>query len=235
MKQRVCIIALLSLLSTGGYSVKAQVIETVTVDFTKISTRHVETDTVRGKICYQDGKITLKVVDPLQQWMVLHDIQTLIYYPQESRAIRIISENTASLPFFQSFLSLGQDYNNLEKLGFVINKTESRGDTLISYWSPAKTKKGQGGQFILKVGKNRLYVSEFKDFHRNLFYRTVYDDFFVFGRNNIPLRMTSHYKSDRDTRTEMILFENPVINQTLPDEFLQFDIPASTEIKEIKW
>ncbi len=213
----------------------AQMVETLCVDFSKYSTRNAHVDTVRGILFFFQGRTVLQVSYPLRQWMEWQGQSLLIYYPQDNKAIRFMADMPWQLPFFQPFLSGEPFFNHLEKIGFSLQRTDEVGDTLISYWAPKNPQKIHKGTFVLKMDQHRLYATDFHDKKRKLWYRTRYDHFFVYGKTHIPLKMYSCYQSNDERREELILFANPVINQMIPPEVMNFSLPEGTKIEEIKW
>ncbi len=105
-------------------------------DFTRTTVAEARKETVTGKL-YTDGTLrTLIISHPVNQWMKLGENYTLIYYPDTGRAIRLNSDTKASLGFLQTFTGIMKEDFGLSELGCVIDRSETKSDTLITCWLP---------------------------------------------------------------------------------------------------
>ncbi|MEM2175364.1 MAG: hypothetical protein QXI58_07070 [Candidatus Micrarchaeia archaeon] len=219
------------------YFICFQSFKNITAEFTRtITKKEIVEEFVKGRIYYQaPQRIILKVIKPVNQWIVLEDTIMLIYYPNEQKAFRFHSKNPFSLPFFQAFVSVVTDDFGLPKVGFSLTKSEIKGDTLLTYWEPPKQIKKILGNTIIGLTKNKLLFVEIRDTKGRKLAKTTYSNHFQYGKNFFPLEITSVvYEKDSFT-IEKVVYTNPQFNVPLPKEVVNFKIPDNIEIKEIEW
>jgi len=217
-------------------SVCGQTVKIITVDFTRTVIEKKSDEVVKGHIYYQaPKKIVLKVTEPVNQWMVFEGNTLFIYYPNELKAFRFISKNPFSLPFFQVFVGVVKDDFGLSEAGFSLTKSAVKGETLLTYWKPPKQAKKILGNAIVGLAKDKLVFVEMQDAKGKKLMKTSYSNHFQYGKTSFPLEITSvMYKKDSST-VEKVVFANPQFNVALPQEVVNFKIPANVEIKEIEW
>lgn len=213
-----------------------QILNNIAVDFTRIITKDSSNEVVKGIIYYQADKRTiLNVTEPLYQWMIFEDSIMLIYYPNEEKAFRFRSKNPFSLPFFQAFVGVIRNDFGLSEAGFSLAKSEIKGETLLSYWEPPKQLKKLFSNAIIGQTKDKLVFVEMQDPKGKKMMKTTYRNHFQYGKTFFPLEITSVIYQKGSSTVEKIVYANPQFNVPLPQEVVNFEIPANVEIKEMEW
>jgi outer membrane lipoprotein-sorting protein len=217
-------------------SVYGQTIKTLTIDFIRSETEKTGEEIVKGKIYYQSPKrIILKATEPISQWMIFKDDTMLIYYPNEQKAFRFISKNPFSLPFFQALLGFTEEDYEFSKAGFKLARHELKQDTLLSYWDPPEKLRKILGNTIIGLVNDKLVVIEIHDAKDKILTKTTYSNHFRYGKNFLPLEITSVTYQKNSNIVEKVVYTNPQFNVPLPQDVVNFKIPANAEIKEIEW
>lgn len=232
MKRIVTSLLLILFVTTIPYS---QTFNTINLEFTRTVIHENTKEITQGTIYYDSAKTTLKVNKPINQWMILEGNHILIYYPDELRAIKIESNNPSILPFFQAFAGVAKEDYGLSELGYVIKKSEVKGDTLFTYWSPPKEVKKILGEFILAYEKDRFIFTEARDTNGKIVVRTTYHDHFLHGATYFPLHIISLQNTKNYTTIEDVIYSNPIFDKPFPSQVVNFTIPAGTKIEVMEW
>ena len=232
MKRIVAPLLLILFITTPPYS---QTFNTINLEFKRTVTHENTKEFTQGTIYYDGAKTTLKINKPLNQWMILEGNHILIYYPDELRAIKIKSNNPTILPFFQAFAGVVKEDYGLSALGYVIKKSEVKGDTLFTYWNPPKKVRKFLGEFILAFEKNKFIFTEARNTHGKIVVRTTYHNHFLHGATYFPLRIISTQNTNNSTTIEDVIFSNPVFDRPLPSQVVNFNIPIGTKIEVMEW
>lgn len=213
-------------------------LKTLSLDFKRELTENNKTEHISGTLHYdvKELYIVVEIVEPIKQIMVVKDNTLEIYYPIEKQAFRFISEGQIPLPLVESIIQATQaEYGLTKLLGYTLDKHDLVDEILYTYWNPPEKAKDKLGQIILGIHNDRLVSAEVKNLEGNLVARTLYQNHKKIGANFIPMKVLSSTFSAKSEVLEhqQIEYSNPKIN-TQP-EILNFKIPASITVKEMKW
>jgi hypothetical protein len=172
---------------------------------------------------------------PLNQWMWFRDSSLLIFYPDEGRAFDIRSPSPFLLPFFQAFVGIVQEDFGLARLGFVLDKSENRGETLLTHWLPPKELQKQLSEIRLALVDDRLTSAETRDARGKPLVRTDYGGYVEHDGAWFPLSVASFEYGKSGTTHEQVSYADPRFNLELPDSILNFELPAGTKLDTVRW
>ncbi len=220
---------LVALLSASSCRIAADfTLSTVTADKGRMNM-----EVVRGKlyICYEPIVI-FDVCEPLNQIMWIKPDTTDIYYPDENKLFRLLTND--SLPTQKTTIPqiLDFDYErNLHRAGFKVNKSENKGDTLLLYWYHPKytnlPKVITGSideSFVLYRTSGKGWSIEFQ--------LRGYEEL---NGKLIPHHLRSIVKKGKFLRTEELRLENIKTNTPLSSRLSNYKIPKDAETKVIDW
>ena len=228
---------LFTLLFTNA--LQAVPLKTLSLNFTRELTENDKTEHITG-ILHYDAKATRVVVEvtqPLKQIMVVKDKVLEIYYPAEKQAFRFISEGRIPLPFVESIIQSTQAEHGLTAVGYSLEKHDVVDGVLYSYWSPPKEAKDKLGTIILGMQDDRLISAEVKNPKGHIIARSHYQNHSRIGVNYVPMMVTSSTYGEKSEvlQYEQVIYSNPQVNADSQNPILNFTIPESVEVKEIKW
>jgi hypothetical protein len=214
----------------------AFVINNSTVGF-KRNLKHKETEEIiEGLLYYQfPEKVLVSVKNPIVQLIYFEDNEIFIYYPEDSLAFKFVSPYPVSFSFFQTFLNVMKEDFGVCGRGYSLLNNEIKKDTLITYWKPPVDLSETIGNLKLVFVENRIISSELKKTNGEFLLETFYSQHFNYGEYYFPLEINSVLFADKDTLFEKISYKNPVFNDSLPEEVVNFKIPPGIKIEEIKW
>ena len=214
-------------------------LETLSLDFTRELTENGETEHIAGTLHYdvKAARVVVEVAQPLKQIMVVKDKALEIYYPVEKQAFRFISKGRIPLPFVESIIQSTQAEYGLTAVGYSLEKHDIVDKVLYTYWTPPEKAKEKLGTVILGMQDDRLISAEVKNPKGHIIARSHYQDHSRIGINYIPMKVTSsaYGPTSEVLQSEYILYSNPQVNVNSPNPMLNFTIPESVEVKEIKW
>jgi outer membrane lipoprotein-sorting protein len=221
------------ILSSAGY---AQTIKSLEVDFKRILKDNESTRISRGTIFFADpDNLTLKVREPIEQWMIFEGYRIRLYYPEEKRALEISSQMPSNLPFFDAFVGMVKEDYGLTEIGYSIDRHELTNDTLYIYWNPPEAAAGQLGQYVLALVDNKIAYAEARDAENKVIAKSLYNDHIEHNGTYFPLTIkTTRYESS-DSTLETIYYTNPQFNRGLSEEALNIKIPTDVEVEKLEW
>ncbi|MBN1350543.1 hypothetical protein JXJ21_14095 [candidate division KSB1 bacterium] len=217
------------------YPLQSQSFRTIQIEFTRILSQSNSEEIFEGKIFYDGKRSILTIQKPLNQWMILEGSTTLIYYPDRAKAIKITSQNPASLPFFQAFVGLITEDWGLSQLGYTIEKNDIHADTLLVYWKPPTNAEKLLGRFIIALVDNKVVLTQLFNAKNQSIVKTTFRKHIRHRTQSFPLEVKSILNDQGKTITEVITYANPVFDQLLPEKYANFQLPADIEIREIEW
>ena len=214
-------------------------LKTLSLDFTRELTENNKTEHIAGTLHYdvKAARVVVEVTQPLKQIMVVKDKALEIYYPVEKQAFRFISKGRIPLPFVESIIQSTQAEYGLTAIGYSLEKHDIVDKVLYTYWAPPEKVKEKLGTVILGMRDDRLISAEVKNPKGHIIARSHYQDHSRIGINYIPMKVTSSTYGPKSevVQSEHILYSNPQVNVDSPNPMLNFTIPESVEVKEIKW
>lgn len=233
----ISIMSLFILLSVGV--LHAAPLKTLSLDFTRELTESDKTEHIAGTLHYnvKAARVVIEVVEPLRQIMIIEDNALEIYYPIEKQAFRFISEGRIPLPFVESIIQSTQAEHGLTAIGYSLERHDIVNGVLYSYWHPPKKAKDTLGTVILGMQDDRLISAEVKNPKGYIIARSHYQNHSKVGMNYVPLMVTSSTYGEKSEvlQRERVVYSNPQVNVEPRNSILDFTIPESMEVKEIKW
>ncbi len=219
--------------------IHAAPLKTLSLDFKRELTESGRTEHIAGTLHYDiaTARVVVEVNQPLQQIMVVKDNVLEIYYPIEKQAFRFISEGRVPLPFVESIIQSTQAEYGLTAIGYTLDKHDVVDEVLYTYWTPPKEAKDKLGSVILGMHEDRLISAEVKNPKGHIIGRSRYENHNKIGVSYIPMTMTSSMYGEKSEvlQHEKVVYSNPQVNTETSNPILNFTIPESVEVKEIKW
>lgn len=214
-------------------------LKTLSLEFTRELTENSKTEHIAGTLHYdvKAARVVVEVIEPLKQIMIVKDKVLEIYYPEQKQAFRFISEGRIPLPFVESIIQSTQAEYGLTAIGYSLDKHDVVDKVLYTYWKPPEKAKDSLGVVILGMRDDRLISAEIKNPDGYLIGRSGYQNHRKIGVNYIPMTVTSSTYGEKSEvlQHEQIIYNNPQVNAEIPNPILNFVIPKSVEVKEIKW
>lgn len=214
-------------------------LKTFSLDFRRELTENNKTEHIAGVLHYDvnAAQVVVEVQEPLKQIMIAKGNVLEIYYPEQNQAFRFISEGQIPLPLVETIIQSTQAEYGLNAIGYTLDKHDVVDKVLYTYWNPPEDAKDKFGVVILGIRKDRLISAEVKNPNGHIVARTLYQNHSEIGVNYIPMKVTSSTYDEKSEvlRYEKIDYSNPQMNADTPNPILNFTIPESVEVKEIKW
>ena len=221
------------------HTLHAAPLKTLSLDFTRELTENNKTEHIAGTLHYdvKTARVVVEVNQPLQQIMVVKDNVLEIYYPVEKQAFRFISQGRVPLPFVESIIQSTQAEYGLTAIGYTLDKHDVVDEVLYTYWAPPKEAKDKLGTIILGMRDDRLTSTEVQNPKGHIIGRSRYEDHSKIGTSYIPMTITSSMFGEKSEvlEHERVVYSSPEINVETSKAMLNFVIPESVEVKEIKW
>ena len=217
----------------------APLLKTLSLDFKRELTENGKTEHIVGTLHYdvKTAKVVVEVTEPLKQIMVAKDKVLEIYYPEEKQAFRFISEGRIPLPFVESIIQSTQAEYGLTAIGYSLDKHDVVDKVLYTHWNPPEKAKDTLGVVILGMRDDRIISVEIKNQEGYIIARSRYQNHSKIGINYVPMRITTSTYNEKSEvlQNEEIIYSNPQVNIEPPNPILNFTIPKSVEVKEVKW
>lgn len=221
------------------HPIHAVPLKTLSLNFTRELTENNKTEHIEGTLHYevQATRVVVEVTQPLQQIMVVKDNVLEIYYPIKKQAFRFISQGRVPLPFVESIIQSTQAEYGLTAIGYTLGKHDVVDEVLYTYWAPPKATKDKLGPIVLGMRDDRLVSAEVKNPKGHIIGRSHYENHSKIGTSYIPMTITSSMFGEKSEvlQHEKVIYRNPEINVDTSNPMLNFTIPESVEVKEIKW
>lgn len=212
-------------------------IETVSVKFNREYKDKNKIEITKGDIYYESmfKKVVIKVDYPINQWMILKGNETIIYYPNELKAFRIISQNPVSIPFFQAFIQVIKEDYGLSDFGYTFTSFTKEKNILVSYWHPPNYLSKFLGKFTLKFEDNKIIYVEIENANGEVLSEAYFKNHVLYGATYFPLEITIVKNARINSIVEKIIYKNPQFNSPIPQEVNSFKIPDGVKVKELRW
>ena len=214
-------------------------LKTLSLEFTRELTENGKTEHIAGTLHYdvKAARVVVEVIEPIKQIMIVKDKILEIYYPEQQQAFRFISEGRIPLPFVESITQSTQAEYGLTAIGYSLDKHDVVDKVLYTHWKPPEKAKDSLGVVILGMRDDRLISAEIKNPVGYVIGRSRYQNHKKIGINYIPMTVTSSTFGEKSEvlQQEHIVYNNPQVNVEIPNPILNFTIPKSVEVKEVKW
>jgi len=229
-----CFLTILLLITISNtYS---QILNTFDAKFVRIMKQtDCKDEIVKGQLFFNNNKSTLIIENPIVQWMIFENNILLIYYPKDRNVIRIKSQNPVTMPFSQLFLSIFSENMELSKSGYTLLKNELHGDTLSIFWKPPEILEKSISEYIIKMKGKKIISIKIKNTDKKTIMSVFYDNYIQCSNQFVPLKIVTYLYSRKKMTTEVIELMDPVFNEPLPQNVLNFKLPDGIEIKDIEW
>lgn len=214
----------------------AQSIDRISAQFIRTAQRgNAAPERTEGNV-YLDAKgtIWIRVLRPVDQWVIVDKNTMLLYYPNEQKAFRFTRSSPFALPLYQSFFALSDDPADLSRYGFFLTGSRTSGDTLISSWTGPGTS-SDGGVVYVALSRDRLAYIEVRDSQGNITTKTEYSEYFRKGRRAFPLRINSMQVLSGTRTEDRMEYSALKFNEQFPKEVASFSIPSTVVIRDIQW
>ena len=222
-----------------GHMLYASPLKTLSFDFKRELTEKGKIETTAGTLHYdvQGARVVVEITQPLKQIMIVKHKVLEIYYPVEKQAFRFTSEGRIPLPFVETIIQSTQAEYGLTAIGYTLDKHDVVDEVLYTYWAPPKEAKDKLGPVILGMRDDRLISVEVKNPKGHIIGRSRYEDHSKIGANYIPMTITSNVYGEKSEalQYEKVVYSNPQVNTQHTKTILNFTVPESVEVKEIKW
>ncbi|UCG00078.1 MAG: hypothetical protein JSV89_11180 [Spirochaetaceae bacterium] len=232
--------ALFLILLPASTPLYCQSVETLAIGFSRTTISADGEEQIQGILYFQAPEdVLIKVKSPVLQWTVFEGTDLLIYYPREGKAFRFISRNRLMIPFAQSFIGLVRDDFGLSDAGFILTENRKRADILITVWSAPRALRSYIGEAHIGTQKgirevHPLYL-EIYDPRGKMLTRVTYLDYLEDLEPSFPARILIQQKNgEKEIREEIRYFDHR-INESLPREVTDFELPADVSVEELKW
>jgi outer membrane lipoprotein-sorting protein len=233
LRRAYILFALLSILH--GLS-DAQVLRTIEVDFTRVYESSDAADTASGIIYYHEpDDLKLHTSSPVNQWMIFKENQLDIYYPDDQLVYRIYSQFPSSLPFFQALVGVVKEDYGLATMGYEMASYTSSGDTLQTTWNPPLMADKLLGPYRLNFVADKIIFAEISDAGGAITARSHYSDHRQFGTTWFPMTIKTIHYLEQDSTVETVTYSKAKMNEKLPQEITEFQIPDNAKIVETEW
>jgi len=139
------------------------------------------------------------------------------------------------MPFFEAFLGVSQGTSTLSDLGFELEKNEFIDGILIAYWRAPESLTDHLGCFVIKMEKDKLLSTELQNKEGKPIASTLFENHIKHNGTFFPLTITTTRFLETGEAVEKVSFSNPVFDELLPPEIVDFEIPQKIEVKELRW
>jgi hypothetical protein len=214
----------------------AQPLETISASFEREFTQGDLTEALSGLLyCQLPDKVTLRVMSPVNQWILFEKNLTTIYYPEDKTAFRITSRISPYPPFAQSLAAAQEADYGLSHIGYRPTDYEVRGDTIISYWTPPKSLVRLLGETVLKIHENKIIYIESRSAGGKVMRRSLNIRHECLKGTHFPTEILTTEYFKEDSTVERVSFSHLVIDSLLPQEVMSFCVPSDAVVREVEW
>ncbi|MBU1262617.1 hypothetical protein KKG61_07200 [bacterium] len=212
------------------------VLNTLSANFEREIVNQDLSEITSGIVYYQEKeRLTLEVTTPIHQMMIFNEDGTIIYYPEEKRAIQTKEKNSIrTLPFFQMFIGAMKEDYGLAEAGYILKRHKKKEDILYTYWEPPKKMKKFLGTVILEMKKDRFVYMETRTPDNKPAIKVFFKDHIRFGDKYLPCQISIERYGNSSLIKEYITYSDVRFNSPIPERILNFRIPDSVDIKEFK-
>jgi len=205
----------------------------VACSFVRSTTVGEETDVARGRLyLWGAGRVTLHVEEPVRQVVSWCDSLAVVVYPDEKRAFVIRQSRGSVLDAFFPALAYKYFAQNLEDLGYRLERYQSVGDTSVLSWQRT-ARRGESGvptSVVAKVVGDLPFVLSSRDARGREVSRVLFESYVKVGGVDIPL-VTARSSSGEPARvSEVTVLSDPEWMCVLPREAWAPEVPADYEV-----
>lgn len=215
---------------------RAQIVQTIIIDFEKTTIKNDEQEYVCGTIHYEyPDHMCLVIHDPVDQWIFSGIDSMVIYYPEDSLAFKFKTLYPVTFPFFQAFLGIVQEDYGLSSIGYTLIDHTTDDNKLTTTWAPPVNAPADVGIFLLSYTQDKLTNAVYQTQEGDIISQTHYHDHTQYGAYNFPMVIEKYLFTNQDTIQETIVYTDPQFNCTIPDSLMNFSLPSYVSIEHIVW
>ena len=195
-------------------------------------------DSYSGNLFSNNKFVFVDISSPIKQNFIIRDNNTILFYPEENRAITLKSSTISILPFFYTLKAFSVEDFGLSEKGYILDSTQYYSDdkTITSYWTPPKELQNNIHKLELSIEQNNIVdvkslnkdgvlVSSIQFLKIKEYNKILLPSEIIFtGKNSIGGLIT-----------ETIIFNKIIINAPLPKKIIEFKLPNNIEIEEVEW
>ena len=195
-------------------------------------------DSYSGNLFSNNEFVFVDISSPIKQNFIIKGNNTILFYPEENKAITLKSNTSSILPFFYTLKAFSVEDFRLSEKGYILDSTQYYSDdkTITSYWTPPKEIRNNIHKLELSIEQNNIVdvkslnkdgvlVSSIQFLKIKEYNKILLPSEIIFtGKNSIGGLIT-----------ETIIFNKIIINAPLPKEIMDFKLPDNIEIEEIEW
>lgn len=179
-----------------------------------------------------ENAIYIRVTAPVNQIIEYKGQTTVIYYPEEKKAI--IFESQQAQPKIDP---MGAAFKkpDLSRIGFKLAKINKAGRGIRETWAPVDLMKSPIKEVIMEsAGSGSVTLLEIKSRDGKIAARMKYGDFITIKGREVPLFMETYGAVGGAKNYQKTKLSNPDAKSKLPDEILNFKIAPDAEVQMVK-
>lgn len=165
----------------------------------------------------------INITHPLNQKLIIKNNILTIYYPDKNRAFEIIGQAQKSIPLLSSFLRATEPDFGLSDIGYQMEFSEFKSDTLITKWVHPSGDEALRPIRVYEVDTKIVKVSATVD---NEEIETHFTEYHSVNELSLPMTI----KSNKDLVTELLRFRDLRALENVTDIVDQFKIPEDANV-----
>ena len=199
---------------------------------------NIEIDSYSGNLYYNKDILFVDIINPINQQFIIQDNKTVLYYPDENKAVSLLNNTTPIIPFFHTLKSLEIEDFGLSDKGYVLDSTNFNAtlNLMKSYWIPPKALRKHTSQLVLTINNNNIVKVESYNKDHILVSTIQLSNFIISDNNALPTEISFEQINQSNIIViEKIMLSNIIMNRSLPINIVNFKLPEDIEINEVEW
>jgi hypothetical protein len=225
----------ITIIGCSGPTVSGGQVGSIAVDFIKTSGYNTITDTAQGTIYNFDGRLIIKVISPLSQYMIIDSLETIVYYPNERKVLIIRRTVRSFIPLFQTFVGFFRNDNPIPVLNFRISESQRKGDSLITRWTPRDKKVKFSGNLEMIYWRDMPVSTTSYDRKGRIVAQMLYSQDTTINGRHVPLHISSRLIQGKDALIETMSFRSLALDADIPPEVRGFKVPDDINPEVVQW
>ncbi len=181
----------------------------------------------------QDERSLINICVPIKQIMIFNENEWTVYYPKQKQAY-VFERGYFRVPFVDILLASFKEDFGLINAGFQLLHSTVKQDTLYSVWQTHK----MGSPIRVQLEQWDQVYTKFKLIKNDTVrINTTFDRFYQLNGKYMPQSIVSKILTIRNDEflynTEVLTISNMLVNESIPDSILNFDLPNNCQIKYI--
>jgi len=223
-----------------GPVLSAQEISTAILDFRQVSRRQQQSEEIRGRLLFSaPAAMVLEITYPINQNIVISNDGTLIYYPDQNKALRFGAGAVSVVAVSSQFKTLFQQDRGLSLAGYTLQSLRYTSEGLaLSSWKPPTIDRSGTTLVRLFTDKNGNIVRSETMVRNNAIVGSVdYAQFADVAGFSMPHSISSKtFTPAGQLQIEMIVsYSNVHFNIDLPYAVEGYKLPEGTIVETIEW